>query len=164
MMDFLLQDRIPDFTSICISAANQSWAILCRSLVDIQHLFRVSGNITTVVPGIENRRGRKHYQSLLVRIGIVQRPVPVQLGLPLLRRRSLWFDRYSRWIGADSSLLWLFLPLYYQSTQRQKITTTCLASVGSIILLYQRNVQLPLWHCQFEINSGNPGKLMECTR
>lgn len=100
-----LQNRIPDLACVRTGAIDQSRAVLRRSLVDVQHLLGVGGDIAAIVPGVENRRGGKHYQPLFVRIGIVQRLVPVQLGLPLLCRRSLRLDRYSRRIGADSSLL-----------------------------------------------------------
>lgn len=73
--------------------------------MDIQHLSRISGDITAIVSGVENRRGGEHHQSLSVCTGILQRLVSIQLGLPLLRRGSLRFDCHSRRIGADSSLL-----------------------------------------------------------
>lgn len=141
---FPLQNRVLDFTRACIGATDQSRAVFRRGFMDIQHLSRISGNITTIVSGVEDWRGREHHQSLFVRIGILQRLIPIQLGLSLLCGRSLRLDCHSRRIGADSSLLWLFLPLHYQSTKGQEATTTCLASFKNIIHLYWRKVRLPV--------------------
>lgn len=140
-----LQDRVLGFTRACTSAIDQSWTVFRGGSMDIQHLSRISSDITAIVSGFKNRRGGEHHQSLSVCIRILQRLVSVQLGLPLLRRGSLRFDCHSRRTGADSSILWLLLPLYYQSTEGQEITTTCLASVKSIILLYRRKVRMPVF-------------------
>jgi len=104
-MGFMLQDRIPGFTCICAGIVDQSRIVFRGSFVDVQHLFGICGNITTTVSGIKNGRGRKYHQSLPIRIRILQRPVSVQLGVPLLCRGSLRLNCYSRWIGANGSLL-----------------------------------------------------------
>jgi len=67
----LLQDWIPDFTCIRTGAVDQSRAAISWGLMDIQHLSRISCDITTIILGVENRRGRKHHQSLSIRIGIL---------------------------------------------------------------------------------------------
>lgn len=143
---FSLQDRVPDFTCTCTSTTDQSRAKFCGGPMDIQHLSRISGDITTIIFGVENWRSREHHQSLSLRVGIIQRLIFIQLGLSLLRRGSLRLDCHSRRIGADSSLLWLFLPLHYQSTEGQEATTTCLASVKNLLSsLYWRKVRLPVF-------------------
>lgn len=89
-MDILsLQDRILGFTRACTGAIDQSRIVFCGGSMDIQHLSRISGDITAIVSGFKNRRGGEHHQSLSIRIGILQRLVSIQLGLPLLRRGSL---------------------------------------------------------------------------
>lgn len=72
---FILQNRILDFTSVCISSVDQSRAIVYGGFMDIQHLFRIGGDIAATVSGVENRRGREHHQPLFIRIGVLQRIV-----------------------------------------------------------------------------------------
>lgn len=121
-----VQGWIPDLAFICSLSPHQSWFCCSWDSVDLQHLFGVSGYFAPAVPCVQNRRSWEYYIPLSLCFGVLPRIISAELDLPLLRWKSLRSHRHCCWCCADSSVLWLLLPLCNQSAEGQEAPTTSL--------------------------------------
>jgi len=128
------------YLSYWISCRSCLWIVFARQSrlyatwdpVDLFHLFGVSCNLAPVVHGEQNWWSGDNYKSLFVCAGLLSCALPTELDLSLLCGRILRFNRHHCRSCSDSSLLWFFLFVHYQSVEGQAIITACINIVDGI--------------------------------
>lgn len=73
--------------------------------LDLLHLPGVGGNPAAALHDQQNWRGGDHHHTLPVLSGPVPGPLHLQLGVALLFRRLLRYDRHRGWTGTDYPVL-----------------------------------------------------------
>lgn len=135
--------------------------------MDFLYLFGISGDPSTIIHDFKNWRGREHYQSLFICSWIIPCFIHLELDIPLLLWRILWFDCYCCRMCTNCFVLRLLLPLHHQSVERQRFKIACVVlmdplKMGSFEMLLCQTFMSETWNKMLRANRKKINWLKKC--